>query len=379
MHLTLGAEESERLLAPLADVDARLAADYPGGVPPQPAHTCYVPADRLRTGEAGLWGHEALELLDAHAADPDALDAALGVRLATGTYADVLRILRERPVADLRVDVEDGYGYRSDEEEDAAVRAAVLAIAADPPPSYGIRVKPFEGVAARRALRSLDLWVSGCTAAGIRPGIVTLPKIQDPTQVAVALAAAEALESRLGTGRMALEIQVETAAAVVDSRGRVSVPALIEAGGGRVTGLHFGTYDFTAALGLSPQEQALDAPPADAAKDLLQLAAAARGVAVSDGSSNLLPVGDRATVQAAWREHSRLVERALRRGLWQGWDLHPGQLVSRWATVVSFLRTRLPEAHDRLAGVRPDVADEPATVVMLRALLARAEELGLDA
>jgi 2-oxo-4-hydroxy-4-carboxy-5-ureidoimidazoline decarboxylase len=125
----------------------------------------------------------------------------------------------------------------------------------------------------------------------------------------VAVALLGALEARTGVTGTALELQVETAPAVVDADGRITVPLLLAAGRGRVTGLHFGTYDYTAALGLSPREQALDAPVADAAKDLLQLSAAARGVAVSDGSSNVLPVGDRAQVHAAWALHARLVER----------------------------------------------------------------------
>lgn len=377
MTSTLGAEQLRQLLAPLAAVDARLASDYPGGVPVQPAHTCYVPADRVRTGEGRLWGEQARALLDAYAPDQTALEAALGRRLAAGTYEHLLRILHERPVADLRVDVEDGFGYRGDADEDAALTAAVAALAEEPTPSYGVRIKPFEGASVQRAVASLDLWLRSCRQAGIAPGVLTLPKVQDESQVSVALDVVQALEDRIGGPQLAIELQVETAAAVVDAVGRVTVPLLLAAGRGRVTGLHFGTYDYTSAIGLAPQEQSIDAPLADAAKDLLQLSAAARGVAVSDGSSNLLPIGGQAEVHAAWREHSRLVDRAMVRGLWQGWDLHPGQLVSRWATTVSFLAERLPEVQQRLAGQRTDVADEPATARMLRAFAERATALGL--
>ena len=374
---TLDAARVAALLLPLAPVDEHLRRTYPGAVPPQPAHTCYVPADRVRPGEAQAWGEQALALLAAHAPDHAALEVALGRRLEEGTYGDLLRILRTAPVADLRVDLEDGYGYRPDDEEDDAVSAAVAALATAPPPSYGLRIKPLEASSAARAVRTLDRWLTACRTHGIAPGTVTLAKVQHPVQVGVALDVIEALESRLGSTGLAVEVQVETAAAVIDHAGRITVSALLGAGRGRVTGLHFGTYDYTAAIGLAPQEQALDSPPADAAKDLMQLAAAARGVAVSDGSTNRLPVGSAAQVLAAWSEHSRLVERALERGLWQGWDLHPGQLVSRWATVVSFLRARLPEVEQRLAGLRTDVADEPATVRMLTALTDRAEALGV--
>ena len=375
---SLGGAELAELLAPLRAADDRLAATYPGGVPVQPAHVCYVPADRLRTSEARHWGDEARALLDEHAPDATSLGAALGRQLPAGTFDDVLRLLAERPVHDLRVDLEDGYGRRPDAEEDAAVDRAVQLLAADPPPSYGLRVKPLEAGSAERSARTLDRWTTGLAAAGLAPGIVTLPKVQAPEQVEVVVRLLEVLEQRAGSGRAALELQVETAPAVVDAGGRITVPLLLAAGRGRVTGLHFGTYDYTAALGLSPREQALDAPVADAAKDLLQLSAAARGVAVSDGSTNVLPVGDRAQVHAAWALHGRLVERGTARGLWQGWDLHPGQLVSRWATLSAFFRERLPEVRARLAGTAVGVADEPATRAMLDAFVRRAAALGIS-
>ena len=366
------------LLSPLHASDERLRSTYPGGVPVQPAHTCYVPADRLRPSEARRWGDEARALLAEHAPDAAALSAALGRELPDGTWEDLLRLLAERPVHDLRVDLEDGYGRRPDDEEDAAVDRAVRLLAEDPPPAYGLRVKALEAGSAERSARTLDRWVTGLAAAGLSPGTVTLPKVQAPEQVQVAVALLGALEARTGVTGTALELQVETAPAVVDADGRITVPLLLAAGRGRVTGLHFGTYDYTAALGLSPREQALDAPVADAAKDLLQLSAAARGVAVSDGSSNVLPVGDRAQVHAAWALHARLVERGTARGLWQGWDLHPGQLVSRWATLSAFFRERLPEVRARLAGTATGVADEPATWAMLDAFSRRAAALGIS-
>ena len=372
---SLGPLRRRELLAPLAAVDARLASTRPGGPARQPAHTCYVPADRLRPDEARLWGDEAAALLDQHAPNSAALAGILALELPDGTYDDVLRILRDRPVADLRVDLEDGYGIRSDEAEDAEIARCVALLAETPPPSYGVRVKSLEGPTAERCLRTLDLWLTGLHEAGLGPGIVTLPKVSAPEQVAVAVQAIQQIEAALGSSGTAIELQVETAEGVLARNGRIAAPLLIAAGQRRVTGLHFGTYDFTAGLGVSPQDQRIDAPIADAAKDLLQLAAAGTGVAVSDGSSNLLPVGDR--VAEAWRVHARLVDRALTRGLWQGWDLHPGQLVSRWAATSAFIRSRLPEVTVRLSTVRPHIAEEPATRAMLEAFVHRASALGI--
>lgn len=372
---SLGPQRRRELLAPLAAVDARLAATRPGRAAHQPAHTCYVPADRMRPDEARLWGDEATALLRLHAPYSAALAGILGLELPDGSYDDVVRILRDQPVADLRVDLEDGYGLRPDDAEDATIDRCVRLLADNPPVSYGVRVKSLERPTAERAMRSLDLWLSALHEAGLRPGIVTLPKVSAPEQVSVAVEAIEAIEGALGSSGTALELQIETPEAVVNSAGRTTVPLLIAAGRGRVSGLHFGTYDFTASLGVSPQDQRIDAPIADAAKDLLQLAAAGTGVVVSDGSSNLLPVGD--GVQYAWRTHARLVDRALSRGIWQGWDLHPGQLVSRWAATSAFLRTRLPEVNARLAATRPHISEEPATRAMLESLVRRAAELGI--
>lgn len=373
---SLGPARRRELLGPLAAVDARLAATRPGRRAPQPAHTCYVPADRLRVHEAREWGDEALALLVQHAPDSAALAGILDLDLPEHTYDDVVRILHECPVADLRVDLEDGYGLRPDEVEDTEIARCIGLLVQDPPASYGVRVKSLEGATAERSLRTLDLWLTGLHRAGLAPGIVTLPKVTAPEQVTVFVEALTEIEQALHGSGTALELQVETAEGVLDSAGRTTAPLLIAAGRGRVTGLHFGTYDFTAGLGLSPQDQRLDAPIADAAKDLLQLAAAGTGVAISDGSSNVLPVGD--LVEHAWRTHARLVDRALTRGLWQGWDLHPGQLVSRWAATSAFLRTRLPEVTARLASSRPHISEEPATLAMLEALVRRAAALGID-
>ena len=372
---SLGADRRRELLAPLAAVNARLAAARGRGAAEQPAHTCYVPADRLRVDEARQWGDEALALLAAEAPDYAVLAGILGLPITDETYDDVVRILRDRPVADLRVDLEDGYGLRPDDVEDAEVARCTELLAEAPPVSYGARVKSLEAGTAERSLRTLDRWLTGLHHKGLDLGTITLPKVSAPEQVTVAVQAIRQVEAALGASGTRLELQVETAQGVLDGAGRVTAPLLIAAGSGRVTGLHFGTYDFTAGLGVSPQDQRIDAPIADAAKDLLQLAAAGTGVAVSDGSSNILPVGDR--VHHAWRTHAQLVDRALTRGLWQGWDLHPGQLVSRWAATSAFLRARLPEVTARLSSSRPHISEEPATRAMLESLVRRASSLGI--
>ena len=151
-----------------------------------------------------------------------------------------------------------------------------------------------------------------------------------------------------------------------------------------MTGLHYGTYDYSAACGVAAPYQSLEHPVADHAKAVMQLAAAGTGVAVSDGSTNVLPVGPPAAVLDAWRLHARLVRRSLERAYYQGWDLHPGHLVTRYGATYAFYRAGMPDACDRLRGYLAHtgggVLDEPATAQAMASLLVRGLRCGaLDA
>ena len=61
-----------------------------------------------------------------------------------------------------------------------------------------------------------------------------------------------------------------------------------------------------------------------------------------------MPVGDQEAVRLAWRLHSRHVRHSLEHGFYQGWDLHPAQLPSRFATVYAFFLEGLEAAAERL-------------------------------
>jgi hypothetical protein len=116
----------------------------------------------------------------------------------------------------------------------------------------------------------------------------------------------------------------------------------------------------------------------------MQLAAAGTGVRLSDGSTNVLPVGAPEDVRAAWRLHARLVRRSLERAYYQGWDLHPAQLVTRYAANFAFYRQGMPATCGRLrnylANVAGGVLDEPATAQAMAGLLVRGLHCGaLDA
>ncbi|WRL63925.1 hypothetical protein U6N30_30710 [Blastococcus brunescens] len=179
--------------------------------------------------------------------------------------------------------------------------------------------------------------------------MVTLPKVTDVEQVRAFLPVLDALEDAHGV-TVDLELQVETPQAVLAPDGGVTLGRIVHAAGHRLTGLHYGTYDYSAALGIAAAHQASDHPAADLAKQLMQVAVAGTGARAVDGSTNVLPVGSRDQVHAAWRLHAGLVRRALERGFYQGWDLHPAQLVTRYAATYAFFRAALPAAAGRLAG-----------------------------
>jgi citrate lyase beta subunit len=168
--------------------------------------------------------------------------------------------------------------------------------------------------------------------------------------------------------------------AVLGADGTALVAPMLHAAAGRCVGLHYGTYDYSAALGIAAAYQAMDHPAADHAKAVLQVAAAGTGVPVCDGSTNVLPVGDRDAVRAAWALHARLVRRSLERGFYQGWDLHPGQLPTRFATTFAFFRDGVAAAVGRLQAyldrVDGGVLDEPATARALAGFLRRGVTCG---
>jgi citrate lyase beta subunit len=360
----------------LAGDDAARASRYPGpSQDRQPVHTAYVPADRFTADTVQQWGEAALRALDEHGPLPGFGDAEL---------SRVRAKLEREPVEDLRIDFEDGYGIRPDEVEDAAARAAADALVrllagSTAPPFVGLRMKSLEPAVRHRGLATLELFLHTLLGqaplpAGFR---ITLPKVTSVRQVQAMVECCATLETwhGLAAGQLRFEIQVETPQAVLGPDGTALVAPMISAAAGRCAGLHYGTYDYSASLGIAAAFQSLAHPAADHAKAVLQVAAAETGIPVSDGSTNVLPVGDTAAVREAWQLHAGLVRRSLERGFYQGWDLHPAQLVTRYAATFRFFTDGLAAAQARLdayrARVETGIADEPATARALADYLAR--------
>ncbi len=383
----LGASVLAEVDGMLASADGELASRFPGDSGSrQPVHTVYVPGDRIHSGLCEEWGTAARAALEAHAPNPSVLAAAVGLdeSLVDEVLPRVKNKLDREPVEDLRIDFEDGFGRRSDTVEDAAVIDAARSAAAIATPFIGIRFKSFEPATRRRGIRTLDLFLGELHAAGGPSGglHVTMPKVTSVAQVEAMVLVCERLEQAhdLPTGRLRFEVQVETPQAVLGPDGTALVAEMVHAAAGRISGLHFGTYDFTAAAGISAGYQSLEHPIADHAKEVIQLAAADTGVRVSDGSTNVLPVGSQAQVHAAWALHARLVRRSLERGFYQGWDLHPAQLVTRYLATYTFFRAGLPAAAARLRAYveRADtgILDEPATARALAWFIVRGLDCG---
>ncbi|HEX4512538.1 MAG TPA: phosphoenolpyruvate kinase, partial [Polyangiaceae bacterium] len=105
---------------------------------------------------------------------------------------------------------------------------------------------------------------------------------------------------------------------------------------------------------------------------------------LSDGATNIMPVPvhrakdlsdaqkreNRDAVWSAWRLHADDVRHSLVNGFYQGWDLHPAQLVPRYGAVYAFFLEGLTAASERLknfvgkaaqATLVGDVFDDAAT------------------
>jgi Domain of unknown function (DUF6986) len=376
----------------LAAADAELARAYPGDPGTrQPVHTVYVPADRFHAELVPEWGAAALAALAAHASTPAELGSIAGLppSLAAAVYDRVTLKLAAEPIEDLRIDFEDGYGHRPAPEEDAAAVHAAVALAGARaegvlPPFVGLRVKSLEPATRRRGLRTLDLFLAAMLADAPMPDgfVITFPKVMAVEQVEALVDVCARLEAayRLPAGRLRFELQIETPQSVLGAAGTVTVAQFVHASAGRGVGLHYGTYDYSSAVGVAGGFQSLEHPAADQAKALMQIAAAGTGVRLSDGSTNVLPVGSKGAVQEAWRLHARLVRRSLERAFYQGWDLHPAQLPTRFAATYGFYREALPAAAARLrAYLDKDaggVLDEPATARALADVLVRGLDCG---
>src|ERR1700686_5019426 len=296
MKTSLSDSTIRAALGNLVEASTAFARRYPGETGRrQPVHTVYGGAHLFHAGLARRLGEVALKTMAECAPDAFTFARAVGLpaaqslpksgKKATATerrfakfpeklrhenrrawlaltvYAGVLEKLQREPVEDFRIDFEDGYGNRPDEEEDQHAKAAAEEVArglaqACLPPFIGIRIKPFSPELRDRAIRTLDRFMSAlCEATrGRLPDnfVVTLPKVVIPEQPAALVRLLEALETSLGLQKNSLrfEIMIETTEAILNARGESGLPHLLDASEGRCVAAHFGTYDYTASCSL---------------------------------------------------------------------------------------------------------------------------------
>ena len=432
MKTTLPPDFLPTILPRLERAHAAFQKTFPGSVPEgQPIHTYYESAHLFRVDFVTRSREAALASLDEFAPDFASFARAIGLPgaealplsqksvfelsnaieadtesmrrenraawFAHSVYARMREKLQHDPIEDLRIDFEDGYGIRPDEEEDhhAAFTASEFARAlnADPRwPSTGIRIKSFSNDLCARSLRTLDIFVTELVAQvpGKLPKhfFITLPKIYVTDEVAALANACSQLEQRLGfaPGTLRIELMAETPASIFNERGEVNLLPLVGAADGRCSAVHFGTYDYTAGRNLTAPNQHMLHFACDFAREVMQVALAGSGVWLSDGGTNVLPVPphradkekrplteqqiseNRTVVNRAWKLHFDHVRHSLRNGYYQGWDLHPAQLPTRYAAAISVFLENLDDAARRLRSFvdktshqSKEVADDAAT------------------
>jgi citrate lyase beta subunit len=384
MKTTLSTSEISTLAAPLESALGPFMKRFPGDAGErQPVHTVYGGAHLFKSDTARKIGEVAARVLDQQGVDPVSFARAIGIDdlHAETIWQRLDEKLAREPVEDFRIDFEDGYGNRSDDEEDGHAAAAARELAAGMregtlPPFIGIRIKPFTHELMRRGIRTLDVVLTTLLeeSGGELPSgfVVTLPKIQLPEQVTLLADVFDSLESRLGltSQTLRLEFMIETTQSILGANGESNLPRFLDAARGRAVAAHFGTYDYTASCNITAAEQRMDHPSCDFARHMMQVAYAGTGLWLSDGATNVLPIGDRETIHRAWRLHVAHIRHSLVHAYYQGWDLHPAQLPTRYAAVYSFFLEGLGAATERLrnfmekagqATLVGDVFDDAAT------------------
>ena len=396
-------KEIASITAKLSKANKEFMRRYPGeSNRRQAVHTVYGGAHLFKVDSAKKLGAVALRSLEEFAPDAATLARAVGMagdeQFAQRVYDRVVEKLRREPVEDFRLDFEDGYGNRADAEEDGHAASAAMEVAQsfaekNLPPFVGIRIKPLNEDLRARSVRTLDIFVTTLAreTGGKLPDnfVITVPKVQLPEHVAAAVELFAILEkkTKLPPGSLRIELMIETPQAIINSQGEVALHSLVEAADGRCGSVHFGVYDYTASCGITAAYQKMGHPVCDLARQMMLVSLSGTGIHLSDGATNILPVGpyraakdqqltsqqereNREAVHQAWRLGFEDNLHSLRTGFYQGWDLHPAQFVTRYAAVYSFFLESLEAASNRLsafvekaalASLFGDVFDDAAT------------------
>jgi citrate lyase beta subunit len=397
--MTIPSNKKEQLFASLGQANSAFIEIYPGDRSErQPVHTLYGGANLFKFDAPKTLGNRALEILETYAPDHKVFGEAFGLTggddFSKRIYEKVLAKLKSEAIEDFRIDFEDGYGNRSNEEEDATAITAAKEVAKGMEagtlsPFIGIRIKPFTEEMKERGLRTLDIFVSTLVkeSGGKLPDnfVVMLPKVTIPQQPETLANFFDILEEELGIqkGVLKMEMMVETTQAIMSIDGTNPLHKFIKASKGRCVAMHFGTYDYTASCNITAKYQEMDHPVCDFAHHMTKVALAHTGIWLSDGATNTMPIGphrgeltaeeeaeNREVVHRAWKKGYDHIRHSLWNGFYQGWDLNPAQFPMRYAAVYAFFLESYDDAVERLktfvdkaarATLIGDVFDDAAT------------------
>ena len=397
--MTISSSKKEQLFNRLRDANNSFNEIYPGDKSDrQPVHTLYGGANLFKSDSPITLGQRALEILDTYAPNHEVFGKAFGLTggndFAKKIYNKVVAKLKSEAIEDFRIDFEDGYGNRSNDEEDATAIAVAKEVAKGMndktlSPFIGIRVKPFTEEMKERGLRTLDLFISTLVKEtnGKLPDnfVVMLPKVTIPEQPETLAGFFDILEEDLGLskGVLKMEMMVETTQAVMAIDGTNPLYKFIKESKGRCIAMHFGTYDYTASCSITAKYQEMDHPVCDFAHHVTKVALAHTGIWLSDGATNTMPIGphrgeltdaqkeeNMQVVHRAWKKGYDHIRHSLWNGYYQGWDLNPAQFPMRYAAVYAFFLESYDDAVDRLktfvekaarATLIGDVFDDAAT------------------
>jgi citrate lyase beta subunit len=397
--MTIPSNKKEQLFASLGQANSAFNEIYPGDRSErQPVHTLYGGANLFKFDAPKTLGNRALEILETYAPDHKIFGEAFGLTggddFSKRIYDKVLAKLKSEAIEDFRIDFEDGYGNRSNEEEDATAVTAAKEVAKGMEagtlsPFIGIRIKPFTEEMKERGLRTLDIFISTLVkeTGGKLPDnfVVMLPKVTIPQQPETLANFFDILEEELGIekGILKMEMMVETTQAIMSIDGTNPLHKFIKASKGRCVAMHFGTYDYTASCNITAKYQEMDHPVCDFAHHMTKVALAHTGIWLSDGATNTMPIGphrgeltaeeeaeNREVVHRAWKKGYDHIRHSLWNGFYQGWDLNPAQFPMRYAAVYAFFLESYDDAVERLktfvekaarATLIGDVFDDAAT------------------
>ncbi|MEO6000207.1 MAG: phosphoenolpyruvate kinase [Chitinophagaceae bacterium] len=407
MNLSIREDLKKKVLNDLQAANLVFQRKYPGDKPDrQPVHTVYgganlfaadtfvkmseVALNNLKTYAPDfvtlarilkLQGHEHLphlekdiELLTQRLDTMDETDRKKETAwLSYSVYNKILNKLQTEAVEDFRIDFEDGFGNRSDDEEDATAETAATELAKAMQdktisPFIGIRIKPFTEDMVYRGVRTMDIFLTTLLEKtnGVLPAnfVVMLPKVTIPEQMTTMVRLLEIMEkeNNLSPGSLKMETMVEATQIIMDDEGRNPLMRIIKASEGRCIAAHFGTYDYTASCGITAKYQTMDHPVCDFAHHVTKVALGGTGIFLSDGATNVMPIGphrsenlryeqmmeNHNSVHQAWIKGFNHTTHSLINGFYQGWDLNPAQLPMRYAATYNFFLSSYDDAVFRL-------------------------------